>query len=440
MHLALLQVFELKSPTPKNDFCRLFAKCGALDRLVSALSSTNDEAQRVKTSVGLSPRERASVHARNLSGDSAGPFHRLDGFELSRSGLGRLEGADLRGGGFPSPNGSTASRAPLLGAGHSTTSSASSMPGGGHHRSTSSFGKGGRGSGGSAQVEKAFGAAPNPAEAWAAAETARGYVAKLANLLLVFSHADSLVKGFMCSLQLLHRLFKMMERLEQPILVKVRATMIRHVDGGMSDTVMRWMQKIRRYWRWDCYAHASSRKPNRVFKERRTVSTGSCLPFVEAWLMRAAFECFEQEFGSVFSVRRYFSVTRLTTALLFPDAPVHQEPVGGCEHAGAPAARGRHPLSSSHPCAERRALPGGHAQPGTILDVLLLLDLRFPAVVSKGRNRKPTPGTFSKRMRQLKPAAIKERAPLLLFANPLFWAWSHLVQFLPIVEANQPCC
>jgi hypothetical protein len=128
----------------------------------------------------------------------------------------------MPGGGAPSPTGSAASRAPLLGGGgHSSASSVSSMQGGGHHHSTSSFGKGGRGSGGSAQAERGFGVSQNPAEAWAAAETARGYVAKLANLLLVFSHADSLVKGYMCSLQLLHKLFKMLERLEQPILVKV---------------------------------------------------------------------------------------------------------------------------------------------------------------------------------------------------------------------------
>eukprot|EP00741_Cyanophora_paradoxa_P008391 tig00001307_g8118.t1 len=38
------RVFELQSPTPKNDFCRLFAKCGLLERLVAVMLSILDEA------------------------------------------------------------------------------------------------------------------------------------------------------------------------------------------------------------------------------------------------------------------------------------------------------------------------------------------------------------------------------------------------------------
>jgi hypothetical protein len=53
VHMAIdgmWQVFEMQSPTPKNDFCRIFAKSGVLVRLVNTLHNLN-EATRVATAV-----------------------------------------------------------------------------------------------------------------------------------------------------------------------------------------------------------------------------------------------------------------------------------------------------------------------------------------------------------------------------------------------------
>ncbi len=53
VHMAIdgmWQVFEMQSPTPKNDFCRIFAKSGVLVRLVNTLHNLN-EATRVVTAV-----------------------------------------------------------------------------------------------------------------------------------------------------------------------------------------------------------------------------------------------------------------------------------------------------------------------------------------------------------------------------------------------------
>jgi hypothetical protein len=52
-------------------------------------------------------------------------------------------------------------------------------------------------------------------------DEAREYVIKVADLLLEFSCADTVVKSHMCSLSLLIRLFQMLNKLEAPILVKV---------------------------------------------------------------------------------------------------------------------------------------------------------------------------------------------------------------------------
>ncbi|XP_024545433.1 MAP3K epsilon protein kinase 1 isoform X1 [Selaginella moellendorffii] len=53
------------------------------------------------------------------------------------------------------------------------------------------------------------------------AEVAREYLVKVADLLLEFSRADTVVKSSMCSLSLLIRLFTMLSKLEPPILLKI---------------------------------------------------------------------------------------------------------------------------------------------------------------------------------------------------------------------------
>ncbi|KAJ6816401.1 MAP3K epsilon protein kinase 1-like isoform X1 [Iris pallida] len=53
------------------------------------------------------------------------------------------------------------------------------------------------------------------------ADAAREYLEKVADLLLEFAQADSIVKSYMCSQSLLTRLFQMFNRIEPPILLKI---------------------------------------------------------------------------------------------------------------------------------------------------------------------------------------------------------------------------
>lgn len=53
------------------------------------------------------------------------------------------------------------------------------------------------------------------------ADVAREYLEKVADLLLVFAQAGTLVKSYMCSQSLLARLFQMFNKMEPPILLKV---------------------------------------------------------------------------------------------------------------------------------------------------------------------------------------------------------------------------
>ena len=53
-------------------------------------------------------------------------------------------------------------------------------------------------------------------------EEAQEYLGKVADLLLEFSRADTNVKAYMCSTSLLQRLLEVLNKLETPILIKVR--------------------------------------------------------------------------------------------------------------------------------------------------------------------------------------------------------------------------
>ncbi|KAF3957686.1 hypothetical protein CMV_017326 [Castanea mollissima] len=53
------------------------------------------------------------------------------------------------------------------------------------------------------------------------ADVAREYLEKVADLLLEFAQADTVVKSYMCSQSLLSRLFQMFNRVEPPILLKI---------------------------------------------------------------------------------------------------------------------------------------------------------------------------------------------------------------------------
>ncbi|KAH7658149.1 Non-specific serine/threonine protein kinase protein [Dioscorea alata] len=53
------------------------------------------------------------------------------------------------------------------------------------------------------------------------ADVAREYLEKVADLLLEFAQADTIVKSYMCSQSLLSRLFQMFNKIESPILLKI---------------------------------------------------------------------------------------------------------------------------------------------------------------------------------------------------------------------------
>lgn len=53
------------------------------------------------------------------------------------------------------------------------------------------------------------------------ADVAREYLEKVADLLLEFAQADTIVKSYMCSPSLLSRLLQMFNKMEPPILLKV---------------------------------------------------------------------------------------------------------------------------------------------------------------------------------------------------------------------------
>lgn len=54
-------------------------------------------------------------------------------------------------------------------------------------------------------------------------DEAQEYLGKVSDLLLEFSRADTSVKAYMCSTSLLQRLLEILNKLEPPILVKVRS-------------------------------------------------------------------------------------------------------------------------------------------------------------------------------------------------------------------------
>ena len=158
---GIWRVFELQSPTPKNDFGRLFAKSGLLERLVDVLAAINDERRALLAEVADTRR--------GGTGDST-------------------HGGGDGGGGGAGPSGGVA--------------------GGGQGAAAASgvtAGDSAEGGGKTSHLLKAC----------------REYIDKVVDLLLVFAHADAVVKATMCGLPLLHRLYKTLDALEMGVLVKV---------------------------------------------------------------------------------------------------------------------------------------------------------------------------------------------------------------------------
>jgi hypothetical protein len=61
------------------------------------------------------------------------------------------------------------------------------------------------------------------------ADVAREYLEKVADLLLEFAQADTVVKSLMASQSLLARIFQMFNKIEPPILLKVKPKALKHL-------------------------------------------------------------------------------------------------------------------------------------------------------------------------------------------------------------------
>eukprot|EP00958_Prasinococcus_capsulatus_P019088 scaffold2299_cov359-Prasinococcus_capsulatus_cf.AAC.2 len=176
VHMAIdgiWKVFELQSPTPKNDFCRLFAKSGLLERVVVILAAINEERRVLLQEVPL-------VNQLNESDSD---------YVVSE------------------PQHSSAILRPEFGQNSYGSEDSGSDRGsrGSYHNS-----QGGDDRKGSADKRGSE-----------AVQLATEYVEKAANLLLFVSYADPVVKSQMCSLPLLHRLFQVLPVLEPAIQVKI---------------------------------------------------------------------------------------------------------------------------------------------------------------------------------------------------------------------------
>jgi hypothetical protein len=66
------------------------------------------------------------------------------------------------------------------------------------------------------------------------ADVARDYLEKVADLLLVFAQADTVVKSLMSTQSLLTRLFQMFNKIEPPILLKVKSNAFLMITSAIS--------------------------------------------------------------------------------------------------------------------------------------------------------------------------------------------------------------
>nr|CAB3486047.1 unnamed protein product [Digitaria exilis] len=197
VHLAIdgiWQVFKLQHSTLRNDFCRIAAKNGVLLRLVNTLHSLN-EATRFASISGseVSRHGRENGHIDSIVKDS----NRVQSIKYAHSTGVSNEGASTSGAASQTASGVLSGSGVLnLRPPGSTTSS-----------------------GPLAQMFSSM-----------SADVAREYLEKVADLLLEFAQADTVVKSLMASQSLLARIFQMFNKIEPPILLKILRC-INHLSG-----------------------------------------------------------------------------------------------------------------------------------------------------------------------------------------------------------------
>ncbi|KAG2569479.1 hypothetical protein PVAP13_7NG423300 [Panicum virgatum] len=245
VHLAIdgiWQVFKLQHSTLRNDFCRIAAKNGILLRLVNTLHSLNEATRFASisgsgasvTQNGSTPRRRSgqldpsfieNSKARLDHHHSSGSLQSLQAdtvhAEVSRHGR---ENGHIDSSVKDSNRVQSMKYAPSAGVSNegASTSGAASQTASGvlsgsgvlnlRPGSTTS-------SGPLAQMFSSM-----------SADVAREYLEKVADLLLEFAQADTVVKSLMASQSLLARIFQMFNKIEPPILLKILRC-INHLSG-----------------------------------------------------------------------------------------------------------------------------------------------------------------------------------------------------------------
>ncbi|RID80605.1 hypothetical protein BRARA_A03256 [Brassica rapa] len=200
VHLAIdgmWQVFKLKKSTPINDFCRIAAKSGVLPRLINTFVSLNEATRLAYTSGGL------------LSVDGQAPQAHSGQLDQPESSLIVIDQPDVL----------TTSHGCGEEPSHASTSNSQRtdihQPDGDRPRLISVA---------SHATEKVRPGSITSSCSLAhmvSGDVASEYLEKVADLLLVFARADTTVKSHMCSQSLLNLLFKMFNRVETPILLKI---------------------------------------------------------------------------------------------------------------------------------------------------------------------------------------------------------------------------
>ncbi|KAF8054581.1 hypothetical protein N665_1324s0011 [Sinapis alba] len=194
VHLAIdgmWQVFKLKRSTPINDFCRIAAKNGILPRLINTLVSLNEATRLASISGGSlshvdaqAPQERSgqlNPNNPNFTQHETSPSV-IDQSDVLKTSHGGGDEPDIH-----QPDGDR----PRL----SSVAEENARPG----STTSSC----------LLSHMVYG------------DVASEYLEKVSDLLLVFAQADTTVKSSMCSQILLSLLFRMFNRVESPILLKI---------------------------------------------------------------------------------------------------------------------------------------------------------------------------------------------------------------------------
>lgn len=103
---GMWQVFNLQSPTPRNDFCRIFSKNGVLIRLVNTLHSLNEATRLAASTIGMNSVSATETAALRSWSGPLEPSHALSGqMDTFHPRSGQLDASRVRAGHPPADSG-----------------------------------------------------------------------------------------------------------------------------------------------------------------------------------------------------------------------------------------------------------------------------------------------------------------------------------------------